>query len=33
LIPEQPYQKDIYDEIERIISDWIKDNSKEIALV
>jgi len=22
---EQPYQKDIYDDIERIISDWIKD--------
>jgi hypothetical protein len=25
LILEQPYQKDIYDDIERIISDWIKD--------
>jgi hypothetical protein len=24
LILEQPYQKDIYDDIERIISDWIK---------
>jgi len=25
LILEQPYQRDIYDDIERIISDWIKD--------
>jgi len=27
LLLEQPYQKDIYDDIERIISGWIKDRS------